>query len=102
MMIHVENAVVIMLIGLYHYVFAEGTHESHSGGSRMVRKVYETEAKRRAATSNFWSNGTGIGWILGSLKRFLELPKSQSMSTYVLVRGVNPARKQRRASQNEE
>ena len=39
-MIHVENAVVIMLIGLYHYVIAEATLESDSEGSRMGRKVH--------------------------------------------------------------
>ena len=40
MIIHVDNVVVIMFIDLYHYMFAEATHESHSGGSRMGRKVY--------------------------------------------------------------
>ena len=44
-MIHVENAVVIMLIDLYNYVFAKATHKSHSGRLRMGRKVYQTEAE---------------------------------------------------------
>ena len=40
-----------MLIDLYNYVFAKATHKSHSGRLKMGRKVYQTEAKRRAATS---------------------------------------------------
>jgi len=32
--------VMIMLIGRYPYVFAEATHDSHSGRSRMGRKVH--------------------------------------------------------------
>ena len=35
-----NNAVLIMRIDRYRYVFAEATHESHSERSNMGRKVH--------------------------------------------------------------
>ena len=64
-MIHVENAVVIiMIIDRYNYVFAKATHKSHSGRLRMGRKVYQTEAERREATSFLveWDEGWMDTW----------------------------------------
>ena len=40
MMINVDAVVIIMLIGRYHYVFAEATHDSQRERSRMGRKVH--------------------------------------------------------------
>ena len=65
MMINVDAVVIIMLIGRYHYVFAEATHGSHSGRSRMGRKVLVKSIKHRRADEHgnieFLVEWTGIG-----------------------------------------
>ena len=53
---------MIMLIGRYPYVFAEATHGSHSGRSRMGRKVHKAEVERRVRQHRI-SGGMDGDWM---------------------------------------
>ena len=98
MMIHAYNGVVIVRIDRNRYVFADATHESNSGRSRMGRTV---QAERRARQHR----------ISGRMRRGLDtweahevLGNAQdAISGYLRSEsGGNSARRQRRTGQDEE